>query len=440
MESYASSLKGKLTAIVAEMSANPSLYVKNPETDFTRKRKLSFEAMLNLLITMGGKSIYSELLDAYDFDANTATTSAFVQQRAKILPDAFEFLLHEFTHSCTNTKTYRGYRLLAVDGSSLNIATNPEDTLTYFQTNSEVKGYNLMHLNAAFDLCNKLYVDAIVQPGKLVRENRALVDMINRSCIEGKVIIIADRGYESYNNFAHIERKGWKYVIRVKDIGTQCSIAQGIRDRLPQEAEFDLRIQFSLTKKSTNHVKQNPDIYKRIESTSNFDFLDLHENKFYPISFRVVRFLLPNGNHEMVITNLDESSFPANEIRQIYNMRWGIETSFRDLKYTIGLTNFHSKSKEFIIQEIFARLIMCNFSEMVTSHVIISTLNTKHSYQANFSVVVRVCKHFLRLLSNEPPPDIEAIIRKNILPIRPDRSCPRKSRLKSAVSFVYRIS
>lgn len=440
MEGYANSLKEKLATIVSEMSSNLALYVKNPSTDFTRKRKLSFEAMINLLITMGAKSIYSELLTAYNFDPNTATTSAFIQQRAKILPEAFEFLLHEFTHSSNNTKTYHGYRLLAVDGSSLNIATNPEDTLTYFQTKPKVKGYNLMHLNATFDLCNKLYVDALVQPGRLVQENRALVDMVNRSRIEGKVIIIADRGYESYNNFAHIERKGWKYVIRVKDLGTQCSIAQGIRDRLPQEGEFDHRIQFSITKKSTNYVKQNPDIYKRIESTSNFDFLDLHYNKFYPISFRVIRLLLPNGNYEMLITNLDESSFPANEIRQIYNMRWGIETSFRDLKYTLGLTSFHSKSKEFIAQEIFARLIMYNFAEMVTSHVIISKLDTKHPYQANFSVVVCVCKYFLRLLSNEPPPDLEAIIRKNILPIRPNRSRHRKSRPKSAVSFVYRVS
>lgn len=30
-------------------------------------------------------------------------------------------------------------------------------------------------------------------------------------------ILIADRGYEVYNNMAHIEQKGWKYLIRVKN-------------------------------------------------------------------------------------------------------------------------------------------------------------------------------------------------------------------------------
>ena len=42
--------------------------------------------------------------------------------------------------------------------------------------------------------------------------------MTDRSKISDEVIVIADRGYESYNVFAHIEQIGWKYVIRVKDI------------------------------------------------------------------------------------------------------------------------------------------------------------------------------------------------------------------------------
>ena len=42
--------------------------------------------------------------------------------------------------------------------------------------------------------------------------------MIERSQIEGKTIVIADRGYESYNVFEHIAKKGWHYLVRVKDL------------------------------------------------------------------------------------------------------------------------------------------------------------------------------------------------------------------------------
>ena len=121
-------------------------------------------------------------------------------------------------------------------------------------------------------------------------------------------------------------------------------------------------------------------------------------------------------------------------------MRWGIETSFRELKYTVGLTNFHAKKREHIVQEIFARLIMYNFAEMITSHVVISRGDAKHSCQVNFTVAIHVCRYFLRLYNNVSPPDVEALIRKNILPVRPGRADKRKSHFKTAVSFLYRVA
>jgi len=49
-----------------------------------------------------------------------------------------------------------------------------------------------------------------------------------RSQIEGTPIVTGDRGNEGYNNFAHFEEKGWKYVIRVKDVDSN-----GILSGLP---------------------------------------------------------------------------------------------------------------------------------------------------------------------------------------------------------------
>lgn len=69
-----------------------------------------------------------------------------------------------------------------------------------------------------YDLCNKLYVDVCIQSARKENECRVLTDMTDRSQISDDVIVIADRGYESYNVFAHIEQKGWKYAMQVKDI------------------------------------------------------------------------------------------------------------------------------------------------------------------------------------------------------------------------------
>lgn len=70
--------------------------------------------------------------------------------------------------------------------------------------------------------------------------------MIDRSNIR-KALVIADRGYESYNNMAHIQEKGWYFLIRIKDGKT------GIKDglTLPNNDEFDVKISLKLTRRQT---------------------------------------------------------------------------------------------------------------------------------------------------------------------------------------------
>jgi hypothetical protein len=104
MNDYHNLVKQKLTSIINDMAKDPALFIKNPGKDFTRNRKLPFETVVQLLIYMGGNSIYKELLESQGYNFDTVTTSAFVQQRDKILPFAFEFLFHQFTKSFLNTK------------------------------------------------------------------------------------------------------------------------------------------------------------------------------------------------------------------------------------------------------------------------------------------------------------------------------------------------
>ena len=69
--------------------------------------------------------------------------------------------------------------------------------------------------------------------------------------------------------------------------------------------------------------------------------------------------------YETVLTNLDKDIYPPEKLRELYASRWGIETSFRDLKYTVGMLDFHFKKVMCIHQEIYAHLIMYNFAEMI---------------------------------------------------------------------------
>ncbi|OKP94684.1 hypothetical protein [Paenibacillus sp. P32E] len=51
MNEYANALKETLTSLIREMSTEPAPFVKNPENDFTRKKKLPFETVMHLLIS-----------------------------------------------------------------------------------------------------------------------------------------------------------------------------------------------------------------------------------------------------------------------------------------------------------------------------------------------------------------------------------------------------
>ncbi len=62
MNYYPNIVKETLTSLITKMSATPEIFVKNPERDFTRKRKLPFETVLHLLLSMGGNTIFKELL------------------------------------------------------------------------------------------------------------------------------------------------------------------------------------------------------------------------------------------------------------------------------------------------------------------------------------------------------------------------------------------
>ena len=437
MNEYADSIKKKLDAVLNEICECSWLFVKNPNKDFSRKRKLDFKEMLNILLSMGGNSLKLELLKYFSFDAQAATCSAFVQQRGKILPEALEVLFHRFTSISINPNYYNGYRMLAVDGSDLCIPHNPNDTQNHFPATEKSKGYNLIHLNAMYDLCSRVYVDAIIQPGKKENEFQALIDMVDRSTISDKTIVIADRGFESYNVFEHINKKNWNYVIRVKDVNSN-GIASGIS--LPKQDTFDIEHSILLTRLQTKEIKEHPEKYKFMPANQKFDYLPVGDKGNYLIKFRIVRFLISDNTYEVIITNLDKDKFPVEKIKEIYHMRWGIETSFRELKYAIGLINFHSKKADYILQEIFARLTMYNFCEIITTHVVIQQKDRKYSYQVNFTMAISICIQYFKCRDVISPPDVEALIQKNILPVRKGRKDPRKVRTKSTVSFIYRIA
>lgn len=438
---FANQVKQTLLQDISDMTQVPWLFSKHPETDFSRNRKISFRSLIHFYLCLEGGSIRHELLKYFAYDPDTISNSAFHQQRSKLLPETFPFLFQLF-NSHYPFSLYKGkYHLLACDGSSFTFTRNPKDTDSYFAPDGKTtNGYNQVHVVALFDLLSKRYCNTVVQPIRQKNEFQALAQMIDRYGISDTIpIFIADRGFHSLNVFAHAIEHGSYFLIRAKDVNMRRLLGHD----LPDEECFDIQLHRILTRSQSKKKRLHPeqeDQYRFICKEVTFDYIEHGSGKEYPISLRILRFKISDDSYENIITNLPAEEFSVEEIKMLYGLRWGIETSFRELKHTLGTGNFHSKKREYIEMEIWARLLLYNFCSIITSHVVIEQKGRKHIYQVNYTVAYQACHYFLRLHNGEAPPNIEDLIEQNILPVRPERKYARQHRFRVPVSFTYRFS
>ena len=429
-------LKNVLNYNIKKIAECSSLFCENSAVDFTHNRKLNFETTIKNVISMETGSLKDGLLKLNDYSVDTPTASAFIQARSKIRVEAFQILFDRFNEKTHKDKLFKGYRLLAIDGSVLPIDnTIYDEETTELRHGTTAKAYSAYHLNASYDLLEGTYDDLIIQGEAKKNENDAFCQLVDR--YKGKkAIFIADRNYESYNGFEHVVQSGNKYLIRVKDIHSKSSITQSL---VPfTDDEFDIDVFRMLTLKQNKMTKACPQLYKFIPSNMRFDFMT-KENPWYEFHCRVVRFKITDDTYECIITNLDRDEFSIDDIKNLYCKRWGIENSFRELKYAIGLNALHSKKRKLIQQEIYARMTLYNFCQRIVQEIKIPKKDKrKYEYQVNFTRSFHILRHFLNKKGGETPP-VDHLIAKEILPIRPGRSNTRNVQSKTVVCFNYRF-
>ena len=105
-----------------------------------------------------------------------------------------------------------------------------------------------LYLDPLYDLLQHVYIDTSIQSKIGMNEHKPLVNMIDQSDISDKVIVIADRSYESFNNIAHFQEKGWHYIIHSKE-------SYGIKYTIPNVDTFDINTTIILTRRQTKETR-----------------------------------------------------------------------------------------------------------------------------------------------------------------------------------------
>ena len=438
----AATIKANLDKAIDDLAACPELFSKNPETDFSRNRKIPVGDVLRFLILMERDSVDMELLKYFDYDpAETPTQSAYIQQRAKLAPDTFKMLLDRFNKTLPAATFRNKYILYGVDGSGFNIFFNPNDPDTYNPPSGKSKlGNNEIHVVASYRLTDHIFTDAVIQPCKKKNEYSAVCGIIDRLTFDGGVpVILADRGFPSYNMFAHAKEKGVFFLVRAKDIYMDRLLRN---DRPAGRDEFDVTVERIVTRSHSKSKRSRPEsgeIYRYVDSKTGFDYIEPGSPDEYSLRLRVVRVKIADGVYENLITNLPADEFDMDTLRILYYMRWGLETAFRYLKHAVGAADFHCKSFENVSHEVWARLILFNCCAAITALAVPE--QPEHSefiYKVNYTMAVKNAHTFLRQKKAEDPIDIITIIGKYICPIRPERYFERRHRYQVPLKFGYR--
>ena len=425
-----------------------SLYSEEPGKNFTRERKLPAFTLVQLLLNMEGNSLNSEIFNNFPNPTERMTASAFVQQRDKLKPEAFKALLHEFNGTFSAPKTLKRLRIYAIDGSDFCTPTN-KDSKWYIPNHyirkdgQEAKGTCLLHGNFLYDLLNKQYMDVI----ETRDERDGAINLINGIKNPANSLIIMDRGYTGYNMIEHGNRFGGYYIIRsltnntIKEINElsdePCDVDTEIRVSTNSKQWCDL---YGHRKLNVRKNKKPDSKYSDSTRDSQWDF----EEKCV-VRFRICKFKINDPESgkevwEVLITNLPRDKFSLKEMKRIYWLRWGIETSFRELKYALGAINFHSKKDKFILQELYAHLVMFNAASRIAACIPVTMSEKGWIYAVDFKMVVHIFRIYFRKDNKAPPDQMYADMTRYRHMIKDGRHSMRLLKPKSAVYFTYRIA
>lgn len=433
-------------AISIAITCEKDKYLSNSSKDFSRNRKLPIHKLIQFILNMEGNSLNAEIYNNFPEPKERMTASAFVQQRNKLNPEIFKQILYDFNATMTNLKTMKGLRIYAIDGSDFCTPTN-KDSQWYISNHyirkdgQEAKGTCLLHGNFLYDILNKQYMNVNVTRDEREGAVRLIEDITNPK----NALVIMDRGYSGFNMIEHCNRYGGYYVIRHPLTSTIKEITE-----LPNE-QCDKDISIKVSSKSQqfcdlygyrklNVHKGYKDEYSERTSATQWDF----EDKCV-VRFRVCKFKINDPDSgkqvwEVLVTNLPRDKFDLKDMKQIYHMRWGIETSFRELKYALGTINFHSKKDKFILQELYAHLVMFNASSRVASELPVTQSEKGWIYAVDFKMVVHIFRCYFRHFNHSPPEEMYADMTRYRHIIKDRRKNMRLLKPKSAVYFTYRIA
>ncbi len=287
-------------------------------------------------------------------------------------------------------------------------------------------------MSCLYDILNDLAISASLK--EKTAEKKFLFKEHSNYLKEGDIITL-DRAYGDFSVISFLASNAINFVIRAS------------------------KNSFSAARKLSSAMKNDPvdggitdDILIKLEQSSRQKEFIRQKGLLEEVRVRFIRLVLPNGDVEILITNLlDSQEFPASDIGEIYRLRWCVETFFDRLKNIFELQRFSAKLLNSILQDFHGIVFLTTLESLLSKRaeeeieIECRTANRKHFYKVNHSISLCVLlNRIVELFFNKNCSlmdlldELTFLFKKNPVIIRKDRMTPRVKPTSSQKLWFYK--
>lgn len=392
--------------------------------DFTRRRKMPADLLALSVVARKGRTLKIELRElAREVEMDEAISApGYLKAREKLNPEA---LLCLAQHHASNVYadgdygTYKGMLVVAVDGTTANVPTTPETLERYGDASSGgARPQAVMGVSAAYDAINRQLLDITLNRGFFDERAQVAVHAGAVPEVVGGLpfMLVMDRGYPSFSLIADLSEAGIPFVMRCQ------SRFMAPEFRAASAAGGDAVVEAPMTTKRLSKLKKSdPAARDRLLSlgslTARFALVDVGGEA-----------------PERLVTNIPAETLSPDELKEVYHLRWGVETCFQMLKDRLQVENMTGAKPALIEQDVYASAYLLNvaFDLANEAEAGIEQERYKHAMTVSRSLAIGVLKDELigLVLADDSERDammsaIAAELRRNVVPVRRNRKYPR---------------
>ena len=216
-------------------------------------------------------------------------------------------------------RTFRGFRVFAIDGSSQQLPDSPQLRAEYgVATGKRTFAVAKARASQLYDVLNGIVVDAVIAPfrtGERELARQHVEAFLRLAARQIATIMLFGRGYPSLPLLFYLISHQIRPVMRVP---------VSFYPKIIGVAKSNTWVTLTLSSAQARQVRA-----MGVEATAGT-----------AVRLRVIKLRLSTGQIETLVTTLTEEEMPEEAFDELYALRWGIEVHYGQEKYALEIENF----------------------------------------------------------------------------------------------------